>query len=337
MDAVLLSIRCLLAVVFAVAAIGKLMDLDGSRRALQEFGVPARPARLGAVGLPVAELLVAIALLLRPSARWGAACALLLLVAFAAGVARAMSRGEAPDCHCFGQLHSEPAGVSTLVRNAILAAAAALILAAGPGPSLDAGLASLHGPAIALVAVSVLAALLAVAVAQLWSDGRRLRSELRAALGANGPPGLPRGTAAPEFELVSVRGGAGSLAELTERARPTVLVFLSTGCGPCQAMLQSVAHWQEALSSSVTLAAVFEGAREDVELLTAEHELSLVLVQKQLEAFELYKLRATPSAVLIGADGAIAAAPAEGETAIEALIRAAAAESRPLEVVLEPR
>ncbi len=51
----------------------------------------------------------------------GRAAALLLLLAFAGGVARAMSRGQAPDCHCFGQIHSEPAGPSTLIRNAVLA------------------------------------------------------------------------------------------------------------------------------------------------------------------------------------------------------------------------
>ena len=167
MDALLLSIRCLLAAVFIVAAIGKLLDLDGSHRALVEFGVPARLARLGAVLLPVAELAVAIALLFVPTARWGAVGALLLLLGFSAGVVRAISRGEAPDCHCFGQIHSEPAGRSTLIRNAVLAAAAALVVVAGPGPSLDGALGSLHGAQIGLVATSVLAAVLAVAVAQL--------------------------------------------------------------------------------------------------------------------------------------------------------------------------
>ena len=114
-----MSIRCLLAVVFIVAAIGKLLDVEGSRRALVEFGVPVRATRLGAVLLPFAELAVAILLLFVPTARWGALGALLLLLAFSAGVARAMSRGEAPDCHCFGQIHSEPAGRSTLIRNAL--------------------------------------------------------------------------------------------------------------------------------------------------------------------------------------------------------------------------
>jgi len=333
-DALLLSMRCLLAVVFIVAAIGKLLDLEGSRRALVEFGVPFRAARVGGVVLPVAELAVAIAMLFVPTARWGAAGALLLLLAFSAGVARAMSRGEAPDCHCFGQIHSEPAGRSTLIRNAVLAAASAFVVVAGPGPSLDGALGTLHGAQIALVAMSVLAAVLAGAVAQLWADRRRLRAELNAAQAAELPPGLPRGTPAPAFELAAVRGMAGSLAELSEQAGPTVLVFLSTGCGPCQTLLPSLAHWQDALSGSVTVAAIFEGAREEVERVSAEHELSPVLAQKEQETFGLYALRATPSAVLIGAHGTIAGAPAEGVAAIEALIRTAAA-SHPFELVVE--
>jgi thiol-disulfide isomerase/thioredoxin/uncharacterized membrane protein YphA (DoxX/SURF4 family) len=334
-DALLLSIRCLLAAVFIVAATGKLLDLDGSRRALVEFGVPAGAARLGGVVLPLAELAVGIALVFVPTARWGAVGALLLLLGFGASVACAMSRGEAPDCHCFGQIHSEPAGRSTLIRNAVLAAAAAFVVAAGPGPSPEGALGSLHDAQIGLVATSVLAAVLAVAVGQLWADRRRLRAALTAAQATEAPPGLPRGTPAPDFELAAVRGTAGSLTELSETARPTVLVFVSTGCGPCMTLLPSLAHWQDALSGSVTVAAIFEGARQEVERVSAEHELSPVLAQTEQEAFELYALRATPSAVLITDDGAIAGAPAEGVTAIEALVRTAAAASRPFELAVE--
>jgi thiol-disulfide isomerase/thioredoxin/uncharacterized membrane protein YphA (DoxX/SURF4 family) len=333
-DALLLSVRVVLAAVFLVAAVGKLLDLEGSRRALEEFGVPARLARPGGAVLPVAELLVATALLIRPSARWGATVALLLLLAFVAGVVRAMSRGQAPDCHCFGQIHSEPAGRSTLIRNAVLAAGATLVLVAGPGPSLNGGLASLHGAEIALVAVSVLSAALAMAVAQLWGDRQRLQRELDDAIASKAPPGLPRGTPAPEFELPAVRGTAGSLGELTKPARPTVLVFLSSHCGPCLMMLPSLAQWQDSLTGSVTLAAIFAGDRDEIEQLSEEHELSLVLAQDGADTFERYGLRATPSAVLVSADGLIGGAPAEGPPAIEALIRTAVG-ANPAELVIE--
>jgi uncharacterized membrane protein YphA (DoxX/SURF4 family)/thiol-disulfide isomerase/thioredoxin len=334
-DAVLLSIRGVLAVVFLVAAVGKLFDLRGSRRALEEFGVPPRAARLGGIALPAAELAVAIALLIRPTARCGAVGALLLLLTFAGGVARAMSRGQAPNCHCFGQIHSEPAGRSTLIRNGVLAAAAAVVAVAGPGPSIDGALGNLHRAAIGLVAVSALAAVVAVAAAQLWADKRRLVRELAAAIAVKAPPGLPRGTPAPEFELEPVRGTARSLTRLTHFQRPTVLVFVSTNCGPCLMLLDSLADWQDSLSSSVTLAAIFAGARDDVERLSAEHQLRLALVQSASETFELYGLRATPSAVLVGVDGLIAGAPAEGVPAIEALVRTAAAQARSAELVVQ--
>ena len=297
--------------------------------------MPTRAVRIGGLALPLAELAVGVALLVRPTARWGALCALLLVLAFAGAVARAMSRGQAPDCHCFGQIHSEPAGPSMLIRDGVLAAMAGVVVVAGPGPSVVTAVTSLHGTAIGLVAVSVLAAVLAVAVVQLWVDRRRLRADLSAAIAAQAAPGLPRGTPAPEFELLPVRGTVRSVAELTQRLRPSVLVFVSTGCGPCIQMLPTLGRWQDSLSNSVTLAAIFAGERAEVERLSAEYKLSLAMAQENNEAFELYKLRGTPSAVLVGVNGMIAGAPAEGVPAIEALIRTAAAQERPLELAVQ--
>ncbi len=108
MDLALLTARLLLAAVFAVAGIAKLLDRDGSRQALIGFGVPERLAPPLAILLPLAELIVAVALLPLVFAWWGAIGALALLGLFVVGIAISMARGEAPDCHCFGQIHSEP-------------------------------------------------------------------------------------------------------------------------------------------------------------------------------------------------------------------------------------
>src|SRR5579864_2588346 len=102
MATVALALRLVLAAVFLTASVGKLLDLKGSRRAVRDFGVPERAAGFVGTALPLAELAVALALVFRPSARWGAAVALLLLLGFIAGIARALARGEQPDCHCFG-------------------------------------------------------------------------------------------------------------------------------------------------------------------------------------------------------------------------------------------
>lgn len=125
--------------VFAVAGIAKLLDPRGSREAAKAFGVPDRLAGLAARGLPLVEIAIAL-LLLAVATRWYAAiAALALLLAFCAAIVRVMARGEAPDCHCFGQLHSSPTGWRTLVRTGLLAALTAFLVVAGrddPGPSV---------------------------------------------------------------------------------------------------------------------------------------------------------------------------------------------------------
>jgi thiol-disulfide isomerase/thioredoxin/uncharacterized membrane protein YphA (DoxX/SURF4 family) len=317
--------RCLLAAIFLVAAVGKLLDAQGARTALEEFGVPARAIRPAGLALPLAEIVVAGALLVRPSAVPGAAGALILLLIFTGGVARAISQGRAPDCHCFGQIHSQPAGPLTLIRNIVLCIPAVLVLLAGSGPSLDGALGALHGAQIALVATAILAALLALAVAQLWGDVRRLKLELTRATAGRARPGLPRGAPAPEFSLTAARGDAASLSALRELARPLVLVFLSTHCGPCLTLLPQLAGWQTALADSVTVAAIFSGDAGEIERLSDEHGLGLALAQQADETFLEYGLRATPSAVVVDAEGLVASAPAEGASPIEALIRATAA------------
>src|ERR1700722_775665 len=138
MNTVLLVARLILTAVFAFAAIGKLLDRAGPRQAVVDFGVPAGLSGPVAAALPVAELAVAVALLVPATAAWGAVGALVLLGAFVVVIARSMIRGEAPDCHCFGALHSEPAGWRALARNALLVGVAAFVAIGGwndPGPS----------------------------------------------------------------------------------------------------------------------------------------------------------------------------------------------------------
>ncbi|MBV9936324.1 MAG: hypothetical protein JO367_18660 [Actinobacteria bacterium] len=120
--------RLILALIFAVAAIGKLMDRPGTRQALIEFGVPDTLADPGALVLPFAELAVSAFSLVGPVAVWGAMGALVLLAFFSTGIAVSLMRGRRPDCHCFGQLHSAPAGPSTLVRNAAFIVLAGVVL-----------------------------------------------------------------------------------------------------------------------------------------------------------------------------------------------------------------
>src|SRR2546425_4125571 len=62
MGLVLLTARILLAVVFLIAGFAKLADLKGSWQSLRDFGVPTFLASPFGVLLPLAELVVAVAL-----------------------------------------------------------------------------------------------------------------------------------------------------------------------------------------------------------------------------------------------------------------------------------
>src|SRR6266513_3729768 len=115
----LMLARLVLVAVFLVAGVAKLADLAGSRQAMRDFGVPGKLADFFGLLLPLTEIAVAVALVLPLTTWWGAVAALSLLLIFVAGIGYNLAQGRTPDCHCFGQLHSAPAGWSTLIRNLV--------------------------------------------------------------------------------------------------------------------------------------------------------------------------------------------------------------------------
>src|SRR5579885_2165461 len=128
MSILLLVARWLLAVVFVVAALAKLADLRRSQKAMRDFGIPAPLAAPLGILLPFAELAITIALIVTPITFYEAIGALALLEIFIIVISANLSLGRTPDCNCFGQLHSEPIGASTLIRNVILAVIAGLVV-----------------------------------------------------------------------------------------------------------------------------------------------------------------------------------------------------------------
>lgn len=316
MGTVLVVLRLGLAAVFATAGIGKLLDRPGSQQALLDFGVPERFAPAGAIALPVAELAVALGLIIQPSARWASVAAVLLLGAFIVGISLALAKGQAPDCHCFGQIHSSPAGRGTLARNAALAALAIFVIAAGSGPSIDGWVSSGGGHPFILAGL-VIVGLVAVFAAR--EAGRRV--EARAAEAP--PPGLDLGEIAPAFEVSDLSGGTVSLDQLAARGKPLLLVFTHEGCGPCSLLMPELARWQRALSDKLTVVVVSGGDPDQHRALKAEHGFTELLLQNDMEVFESYKMLATPGAVLVSVDGRIDGASVFGSFAVEQLTRLA--------------
>ena len=325
MSTAVLAIRVLLAAVFAVAGVGKLRDLKGSRQAMRDFGVPAGMAGAAGLLLPIAELIAAVALLFPPSARWGAVLALLLLLAFIAGIAAALRRGEAPDCHCFGQIHSEPAGPSTLVRNAVLAALAVFVIAEGPGPSISEWVGDRTAAELVAVATGILALGFGLAWLKLYREHRDIYIQLNRAQrqAMTAEPGVPIGAPAPPFSLRALTGDTVTLESLLERGQPLLLVFVSPSCESCHEILPNLANWQATLPEQLTIVPISTGDTDRNATAFEPYGIEELLLQKTTEVADDYRIRGTPSAVLVTADGRVASTPAETVFGLEPLVRLA--------------
>lgn len=337
--------RLILSTVFAIAGTVKLADQAGTRRTLVAFGLSETLTPLVALLLPLSELAVTALLLPATTAAAGAVVALALLLVFCAAIAVAMAHGRAPDCHCFGQLRSAPAGWSTLVRNAVLASLAAFVIVAGRddrGPGGFAWVSSLDGiERLVLGLAVVIAIVMAVGgyavVHVLRSYGRVLvrleavEERLRAAGFELEEPddvqqlGLAPGTPAPAFWLPSTHGDRVALGDLLEPGRPVLLLFTSPTCGPCSLLMPEVARWQREHGDELTVALLSDGDPELIRAEAAEHGLLHVLVDEKLSAYEAYEANGTPSAVLVAGDGTIASWLAAGGDWIETLVEQALA------------
>jgi uncharacterized membrane protein YphA (DoxX/SURF4 family) len=246
MGAPLLACRLVLAAVFVVAGVAKLTDLEGSRRAVGEFGVSDRFAGMLGGLLPVGELAVGVALLITPAARFGAVGAGVLLVAFIAAIGTALAAGRKPDCHCFGHVHSAPAGPRTLARNLVLLGLVGFVAIGGwEHPGTSATHWTGHLSAAWLVAIAAGLVIAGMIGFQVWfslqllaQNGRTIArlGELEGAIAVlagrdgdfpfdeyAGPgelgaglsgAGLPVGSLAPEFALWDLDGERHSLASL---------------------------------------------------------------------------------------------------------------------------
>jgi thiol-disulfide isomerase/thioredoxin len=325
-----------LALVLVVAALAKLADRSGSREAVKAFGVPESLAGWTAGLLPLAELTAGVLILITAASRIGAGLSLVLFVAFSAGITRSIVRGEAPDCHCFGQLHSAPAGPRTLLRNIGLAALAAFVLAGGSGTSATAWLTRLSSSVLAAVVAGVAVAVLVAGAAALVLSLLRRHGELLLRIDrleetlaergivvpqpAPDPVGVPLGSPAPALDIPDLDGELVSLEALLGAGKPLVLTFTDPGCGPCSALLPQVAAWQREQAEHVRIALVSRG-KLDANLAHArEHGVEDLLVQSNQEVSERYRVSATPSAVLITPEGTIASWVHAGADAITALV-----------------
>lgn len=333
--------QLLLSLVFAVAAVAKLADQGGTRRAIEGFGAPSRVAPAGALALPIVELAIAAALLPAATAAWGGLAATALLLVFSAAVARSLRAGSAPDCNCFGGLTQTEVGRGTLLRNLLLAALAGLVAASAWGDPVSA----FHWVTVPASQDRLAVVLLIGALAglgwfcwQLLRQNGRLLLQLEAAGAATSPakagtkpplPALEVGSAAPPFAGSDLDGRPISLDSLLARGRPLALCFTDPGCGACESALEAVARAQRDRAETLTLAVISSGSIDRIEAKAAQFGLERVVPQADETLFDAYRVNGFPGIVEIDAQGSLSRPVALGPDAVREVVLGEPREPRP--------
>jgi peroxiredoxin len=307
MPLVILLIQLTLSLVFGLAGVTKLLDLAGTRQAIRNFGAPESTVPLLSLLLPFGEIAIAIALLFRSTAAYASVAALLLLALFVVVIGINIARGQAPECHCFGQLHSRPVGWPTLTRNIVFASAAVFLITRG---------ADLVSMTDSPLAIGIFLSLVVLAGAAIFFRKKRPDKQTATALS----PGLPVGATAPLFDLPHYEGGIGSLVQLLANGKQVLLVFTSPMCGPCVSLFREIGEWQRTHTDELTVAIVSRGTIKENFVNTVRNGLQNVLLQNEHEVADLYVASVTPAALIIRNDGTIGSSLAKGADEIRALL-----------------
>ena len=348
MEIVLLGIRLCLFSIFALAGIGKLMDLNGSKKAVEGFGVPTVLAKPLGVLLPVVEIAIAILLLPVQTAWFGAIAGGVLMLIFVGGMLWQMKLGNAPDCHCFGQIHSEPVSKKSLIRNAVFVLLAGILVVSGKGNQGSGIFDSSNSSAdldimqiiLGIAVIGFLAAIVfflkkiseqqtqimrRIEVLELISHegGKEVERDDVTDPGK----GLPIGAPVPTFELPNINNEKIAFKSLLKTGNSTLLFFVSPSCSPCEALLPDIEEWQAKFREKINFVFISSGkAKENLDKFAGD-SFKQILLQKDNEISELFGAEWTPTALFINSDGAIASRVAAGDSAIRELMELVEAEA----------
>ena len=336
----LFAFRIVLIAVFLTAGIGKLLDREGSEKALRDFEVPDPLVKPVAAALPWMEIAVAAGLLFTAVSWYASIGGVVLLAGFTAGMLWQMKKGNAPDCHCFGQIHSEPVSLKSVARNVGLAALAVVLVVSGPafqGTEISGA-----GPFVSgenfmqlIIGFAVVALLIAVVfILKKISDQqvqimRRIEildlvanegKEVTREAARDPHAGLPLGSPLPAFTVTSASGEDLASVDMVMGGTPALLMFVSPTCHPCESLIPDIKEWTDEFGDRLDIILVSSGDIEENVSKFGEENKDRLFIQEDRSAAELIGAVWTPTAILLDSRGSIASRNAVGDSAIRELV-----------------
>jgi thiol-disulfide isomerase/thioredoxin len=257
-----------------------------------------------------------------------------LLLVFIAGMIYQLASGKAADCHCFGQLHSEPVGKKSLLRNVLFSALALFLVGKGSGYQglslFDERMNSMQF--VFGLIVSTLLAVIVIYLRRISAQQTQIlrRIEILDVISREGGSverqdagdpneSLPIGAPFPDFELPDLSGRIVSFEHLLAEKKPKLFFFVAPNCAPCKALLPEIQQWETELANKVSLILISRGKAEENREKFGVPEDIRVLLQKDREVANLVNAKWTPTALFVDSAGNIASHIAAGDAAIREL------------------
>ncbi|WP_353113756.1 MauE/DoxX family redox-associated membrane protein [Microbacterium sp.] len=301
--------------ILGASGILKLLSPGSTIAGMRALGVPQLlRSPLFAIALPLAELCLGASLLAlpRPFHEWALSVTAVLFGVFLVVVIRAVIARRSEPCHCFGAHDDAPISAATVVRNALLFGFA---LAAAVGPP--------RGPLLEVVGTGLEqdAGLFQLGLLILVSAGAlHLRRSLTPSQPARQNP--PSERTVSRHLLADLFGAEHDVRGFTADRR-AVIVFVSTTCTACRALIPTLTQWLPTLREQGVHTWLVTDA-PPAEAISAFPVFGAHLLHDRGNGLAReIGITSLPSAIYFGADGVptVSLGPAEGIPAVEALIR----------------
>jgi thiol-disulfide isomerase/thioredoxin len=113
------------------------------------------------------------------------------------------------------------------------------------------------------------------------------------------------GLLAPGFELQSLEGDPVSLSDYL--GKPVIINFWATWCGPCRLEMPVFQEYKDLYGTDLGILTINSGESEgDIEQFMTELDLDLtVLLDKDLQVEQLYRVQGLPSTYFLDEEGVI--------------------------------
>ncbi len=279
--------RYVLAFVFCVAAVSKLLSQEPLEKAVDEYKIlPPYLVPIFATLLPAIELTVSVALALGMGIRPASVATLVLLISFAVAVGVNIIRGRDLDCHCFGSWFQDKVDWFTLLRILVLTALAAIVFVA-PERSLGAG----------EQLILMIFGATAVVIAAL------LNRAVRLALRIGWPGGLPVGDVAPPFTGETIKGLLINLNDYL--GKRLLLIFGFPRCNLCHRLVPRLNAFLRDHHGQVEALFLSHGSRMETLEFVLQSGISCPVITVEGEGLmDLYDVHSRPFAFLLD-EGAV--------------------------------